>query len=106
MDKNYIKRINGSIFNFIKEPCNLVHINISKNIINDGDSENEPFEYKKEYDDIIEMVNEYVKEVYNLDDSDIFYDIDDYCSYSKDNLLDNTNLTILRVFYIIKDNIL
>lgn len=102
VDKNYIH--NGSIFNFIKEPCNLVHINISKNIINDGDEE--PFMYKKEYDDIIEMVNEYIKEVYNLEDNDVFYDIDYHCSYSKDNLVDYTNLILLRVCYIIRHDIL
>lgn len=103
VDKNYI--YNGSIFNFIKEPCDLIHINISKNFINSGDMENEAFLYKKEYDDLIEMVNEYIKDVYNLNDKDIFYDIDDYCSYTKENLVDG-NLHILRICYIIRHDIL
>ncbi len=95
-----------NLYYFIKEPCELLTIYASGVPGEDWSTE---FVYSEEYNDSFEMANEYIKEIYNLSDDDIFYTINNTYIYHlsdiKDILVDNEKFTDLRANYIIRGNI-
>jgi hypothetical protein len=95
----FYKGQRGSLADFIKEECTLLTIYIGK----DSDDFDTEFIFKEDYSVCFKMVDDYIKEFYNLEYDDIFY-IENNSTIHKGDWLDRLHekkVTDLRVNYIL-----
>jgi len=95
----FYKGQRGSLTDFIKEECTLLTIYIGK----DSDDFDTEFIFKEDYSVCFKMVDDYIKEFYNLEYDDIFY-IENNSTIHKGDWLDRLHekkVTDLRVNYIL-----
>jgi hypothetical protein len=95
----FYKGQRGSLADFIKEECTLLTIYIGK----DSDDFDTEFIFKEDYSVCFKMVDDYIKEFYNLEYDDIFYIENNSTIHKGDWLdrLDGKKVTDLRVNYIL-----
>jgi len=95
----FYKGQRNSLADFIKEECTLLTIYIGK----DNDDFDTEFIFKESYSVCFKVLNDYIKEFYNLEYDDIFYIENNSTIHKGDWLdrLDGKKVTDLRVNYIL-----